>query len=108
MQKISMHELHQKLPRLGPRELILDVREPDEFREGHILGSKNIPVGEVGSRFEELKGYDRVYIHCRAGRRAQNAFFELEKKGLNNLVCIADSGMADWVAAGYETEKGAS
>ena len=90
---ISMHDLHNLLDKLGRNELILDVREPDEYKEGHIPGSKNIPHEEVGKHAEELKKYERIYIHCLAGKRSQIAFESLKKHGLNNLVCISNSGM---------------
>lgn len=100
-----MQELHARLAKLGKSEVVLDVREPEEFSEGHVPGSVNIPVGQVGQRFNELQKYERVYIHCRSGKRAQVAFHELTNKGLTNLVCIADGGMLDWQHAGYEIER---
>lgn len=105
--QISMRELHSHLSKLGEKEIILDVRGRDEFAEGHIRGAMNIPHDEVAQHVQELKRYERIYIHCHAGRRAQLAHGILEKHGLRNLVCISDGGMGDWISAGYETEKGA-
>jgi rhodanese-related sulfurtransferase len=102
---ISMHDLHELLEKLGKNELILDVREPDEYQEGHIPGSKNIPHEEVGKHTEELKKYDRIYIHCRSGKRSQMAFETLKNQGLKNLVCISNSGMKDWIQAGYKIQR---
>lgn len=106
-QHISMHDLHDRMKKLGQSEIILDVREPEEYSEGHIPGSLNIPVGIVGSRAEELKKYEKVYVHCRSGKRADMAMQVLESKGLKNLVCITDGGMLDWAAAGYPMDHGA-
>lgn len=107
MQTITMNELNERLGKLGKSELILDVREPDEYREAHVPGSRNIPLAEVGQHASELAKFERVYIHCRSGKRAQVAFAELESKGLKNLVCIAGGGMMDWVSAGFKFEQGA-
>lgn len=104
---ISMKALHERMSQLGKSEIVLDVRGPDEYAEAHVPGSLNIPHDQVASHAAKLKGYERVYIHCRSGKRAQIALAELEKQGLSNLVCISDGGMMDWVAAGYETVKGA-
>lgn len=100
--RITMKELHERLGKLGKNEIILDVRGPDEYAEGHVPGSINISHEEVGTRAGELKRFEKIYIHCRSGKRAQIAMAELEKHGFKNLVCIADGGMLDWAAAGYE------
>lgn len=104
---ISMNDLHQHLPLLGSDELILDVRTPEEYAEGHIPHSKNIPHEEVEKHASELKKFKAVYIHCRSGKRAQFAAQVLQRVGLTNLVCIGSSGMMDWTAAGFAVEKGA-
>ena len=102
---ISMKDLHSKLDKLGPNDLILDVRGTDEYSSGHIQGSRNIPHDQVGSFSEELKKYKKIYLHCQAGGRAGRATQALEKLGLTNIACISDSGMADWIAAGYPVVK---
>ena len=105
-ESISMLQLRDKLPTLGKNEVVLDVRGRDEFAEAHIKGALNIPHDEVGIHAAELKRYDKIYIHCRSGKRSQLATAELLKHGLTNLVCISDGGMMNWVEAGYETVKG--
>ncbi|MBF0278622.1 MAG: MBL fold metallo-hydrolase [SAR324 cluster bacterium] len=104
-QDFSMHELYEKWKKLGDRELILDNRTPEEFAEGHIPGSLNIPFGKEGENVETLKQYERVYIYCRSGRRAQTAFTNLSIEGLEHLVCISHTGMPDWINAGFPVEK---
>lgn len=105
MKEFSMSDLHLNYKKLGPQELILDVRRQDEFMEGHVPGSRNIPHEEVGRYAQELAKYQKIYIHCRSGKRAQVAREILEKCGLKNLVCISNGGMLDWESAGYEIEK---
>ncbi len=101
----SMKDLHTKLDKLGPGDLILDVREPDEYNAGHIRGSRNIPHLQVADHVEDLKKYKKIYLHCQAGRRAGKATEALIKLGLTNIVCISDSGMGDWIAAGFPIVK---
>lgn len=105
LQKISMTDLHEKLNKLSARELILDVRTPEEYSEGHIPGSRNIPFDEVEGHFAELQKLERVYIHCQAGKRAQMAAQTLIQKGLKNLVCVSSGGMGDWIEAGFPVQK---
>lgn len=103
--QISLKDFHAKHLELGSNDLILDVRNPDEFLEGHIKGAMNIPLPEVTKHVDTLKKYDHVYIHCKRGGRAQNAFTALAAAGLNNLVCIGDAGMEMWMNEGYPTER---
>lgn len=103
---ISIKDLHNRMSQLGKNEVILDVREKDEYAAAHIPGSINIPHQEAAKHADRLKKYDRVYIHCQAGRRAQIAASLLEQAGLTNLVCVSDGGMGDWIQEGYEVVKG--
>lgn len=105
MEQISMKTLYTKIAHLTADEVVLDVRTPEEFAEGHVPGSRNIPVDQVDRFVEELKKYKRVYIHCRSGGRATMASTILQAKGVKNLVCISGGGMPDWMAAGYPIER---
>lgn len=102
---LTMTEVNAMLNTLTPQDLLLDVREPEEFREGRVPGSRNIPLGVVGNHADELKDKQKVIIYCRSGRRAQVAWEELTGHGLNNLYCVADGGMLDWNQNGYPIEK---
>lgn len=102
---LSLKDFHDKHLKIGKNDIILDVRNPDEYREAHIKGAINYPVGELGQHLEELKKYDHIYIHCKRGGRAQNAYQFLAGSGLNNLICIADAGMDLWISEGYPIEK---
>lgn len=100
----SMNDLHKIWEKMGADELIVDNRTPEEFSESHVPGCQNIPLGTEDQKIEELKKYNRVYIYCRSGRRAQTAFTNLTIMGLNNLVCVSHSGMSDWIESGYPVE----
>lgn len=104
--KISFTDFYQAYKSLKPGEVVLDVRRPDEFEAAHIPKAINIPVDQVQDRAEELKKYDRVYVHCKRGGRAQKAFETLSNAGLENLACIYDGGMDHWLESGYPADKG--
>ncbi|MCB0379020.1 MAG: rhodanese-like domain-containing protein [Bdellovibrionales bacterium] len=99
MEKIK--DIYDKLP---AGEVILDVRTPEEYAEGHVPGSINIPHEEVTQHLDELKKYSVVHIHCRSGGRAGKAMAVLTNAGLTNLHCIDDSGMMHWMEKGYPVE----
>ena len=61
--------------------VILDVRTPGEFAEGHAEGALLIPVDELSSRVEEVPDDRPVLILCRSGRRAAAAFNILARSG---------------------------
>jgi rhodanese-related sulfurtransferase len=103
--QITLQDLYKKSTNLGSNDLILDVRNPDEFAAGHIENARNIPLPEVAQYVAELKKYDHVYIHCKRGGRAKTAFESLKNAGLNNIVCIFDAGMDAWIENGYPVKK---
>ena len=104
MKNISVDELHDLNSGMSEEDLILDVRTPEEFSEGHIPGARNHDHESVGSIADELKKYRNVYVHCKMGGRAQKAAAELEMAGLTNIVCVNQGGMHRWMEMGWETE----
>jgi rhodanese-related sulfurtransferase len=68
--------------------IILDVRRPDEFAEGHIPGAINIPNEEIGTdEIEELPDKSQlILVYCRSGRRSKEASEKLVKLGYTNIV----------------------
>jgi rhodanese-related sulfurtransferase len=99
---VDFYNQHEKM---GPNDVILDVRRPDEYSAGHMPKALNIPVDQLATRTEELKNFSKIFIHCKRGGRAKTAYETLSKLGLNNLVCIHDGGMDSWIENGYPVEK---
>ena len=102
---LTLREFHDTHLKLGKNDVILDVRNPDEYKDAHIQGAINYPVTIVSDYADELRKYDRVYIHCKRGGRAKTAFETLKNAGLNNLVCIHDAGMDAWIESGFAVER---
>jgi adenylyltransferase/sulfurtransferase len=64
---------------------VIDVREPDEYREFNI-GALLIPLSTVSARAEEIRRDKKVVVHCKMGGRSSKAVRELEDKfGFDNL-----------------------
>ena len=82
--------------------IILDVRRPDEFAEGHIPGAINIPNESIGNdEVAALPDKNRlIWVYCRSGRRSKEASSKLVKSGYTNIVEIG--GILDWTG---EIEK---
>ncbi len=60
---------------------LLDVRDPDEFAEGHAPGAVNIPLNELRSRWEEIPKEREIQVSCLSGQRAYYATRLLLQKG---------------------------
>ena len=70
---------------------IIDVREEDEFAEGHIKNAVNIPLSELRDRVDEIPEDEPVYLHCRSGQRSYNAIRALQGMGYENVYNISGS-----------------
>lgn len=63
---VQWHEIDQIVENGG---MLIDVREPEELRNGYINGSINIPLGDLRERLEELPKNQPIYINCQVGLR---------------------------------------
>lgn len=77
--------------------LVLDVRETEEYRQGHIRGSRHIPLGQLGAKAADLAAYkDKpVLVYCRSGNRSAAACNLLSKQGFEDLYNLA-GGILAW------------
>jgi len=86
--------------------LLIDVRQPVEYEEGHLPGSVLMPLDELESRrdelFRELYSGRKTIIYCRSGRRSMAAAIALCDLGLKNLY-ILEGGLNNW---NFKTLKG--
>jgi phage shock protein E len=71
--------------------VVLDVRTPGEYTEGHIPGAINIPHDQLAKRVEELANArdSDVVVYCRAGPRATEAIGVLQKQGFKRVYHLA-------------------
>lgn len=84
------------LSRLGikqitPRELagrkgmvLLDVRTPKEYSQGHIPGAVHVPLTDIGSRVKKLKKDKEIVVYCQSGNRSIWAIRRLIAMGYRN------------------------
>lgn len=88
------------------KALVVDVRTPAEFEQGHIPGARNIDF--FGPRFEkEISSLPRdipVLVYCRSGKRSAGAAEAMTEQGMANIIHMSQ-GMEAWEAAGLPVEK---
>ncbi|OKL37795.1 sulfurtransferase TusA family protein [Domibacillus mangrovi] len=92
--EISLDEFKEKVDK-NENLTVLDVREIEEYEEGHIEGAIHIPLGEVEQRAGELDKEDVIYVICHSGRRSELAAQTIAKKGFKQLFNVVP-GMRDW------------
>ena len=78
--------------------VVIDVREPVEWRHGHIDGARHIPLREVPQRRAEVPTDHQVLVVCKVGSRSARATGFLVQNGIDAV--NLDGGMLDWEAAG--------
>jgi adenylyltransferase/sulfurtransferase len=92
----------------GGEPLVLDVREQDEWDEGHLPKAIHIPRGNLESRIERAAP-DRsrpIVVYCAAGNRSAFAAKTLEELGYEDVVSLA-GGFTDWKRNGFPVELSA-
>jgi len=99
---LNVSELSEKLK--GDKQaVVLDVRQPEEYREGHIAGSKLIPLRELTKRVNELPKNKEIICVCASGSiltTVTNCGFELKLFG--NLVRLANDHPTSTYAREFE------
>lgn len=91
--EISADELAKRM-NADDKPLILDVRSPEEYKAGHLIGATLIPFKEISDRIAEL-GDDKsreIVVYCQSGRRAGIAEKTLRKAGFTNVLHLK----GDW------------
>lgn len=100
---ITAKELSEKLKTMK-RPLVIDVRQPEEYQVGHIIGAKLIPLGTLGQRMQELPKGKEIVCVCASGSRSSSAAKQLIKAGFT--VLDMRGGMMTWQRAGLPVKKG--
>lgn len=85
-QKKVLKTLTEEEFRAGYRKAqLIDVREPNEYEAGHILGARNIPMSQLKVRMKEIRPDKPVYLYCQNGIRSGRAAQTLSRKGYKEL-----------------------
>ena len=81
---------------------VLDVREDDEWAEGHVPTAHHIPLGQLESRIDEVEDGARVFVICRSGARSLRGADILFNNGID-AVSVA-GGTLGWIESGRAVE----
>ena len=88
------------------KAVVIDVREPAEFAQGHLVGARNIPLGELDAKLpNSVKNKATTLILvCRSGARSGSAMATAKKLGYAQAQSLA-GGVNAWTAAKLPLEK---
>lgn len=79
---------------------VLDTRDGEEFRSGHILSAINIPVDELEGRIGELEAFrsEPLIVYCKTGQRSARACNLLKNRGFTEIHKLT-GGILSWQGA---------
>jgi rhodanese-related sulfurtransferase len=103
-QGLSPQDMVQLMNR--EKAIVIDVCEPDEFARGHVIGSKNLPLGQLEDKLAQLvkSKSAQVVMVCQVGARSARAAATARKLGFENVKSLA-GGLKAWQAASMPVEK---
>jgi rhodanese-related sulfurtransferase len=108
---ITMEEFKVVVDKKGD-VVIIDVREPEEYKTGYVPGAINIPRGLAEFViWKKVAGYPdktdtgkKIYVYCKLGGRGFFTAKALKDAGFTNVTAVAMK-VEDWVKAGYPLER---
>lgn len=100
--KISPRELQQFISRESDSIVVVDVRDPEEFKEDHIPGAINLPLQNFAAGSGILDKDKTIVVYCNSGGRSYGAYKKLIKLGYKK---IFQAIYADWKGAGLQIES---
>ena len=102
-ERVSVPMLTEELESSNP-PVIIDVRSPQEWKDGHIPGSRNIPLSQLKQRLSEFPVDRTIVVHCAGGYRSAIAASLLHRHGTTDVMELA-GGIIAWEAANLPVEK---
>ena len=102
--EISVTALYEKTK--SKDVIIIDVRTPQEYTQGHLPKAQNIPLQELEKRMGELSAHKNkeLFLVCASGGRSHTATQTLLKNGFTKAQNVL-GGTRGWQAKGYPTDK---
>jgi rhodanese-related sulfurtransferase len=94
--EITPDELHERLEEDDVPQVV-DIRNPDEYAEGHIPGAINVPMGELPSRVGEIEWDDDVVVACPIGQSSIQA-----ARLIGSFEGVDDGASVRSMAGGYD------
>ena len=95
IQTIESSQLHQMLEGEKENPLLIDVRQPQEYKEGHIPGALLVPLGQLEYGHPSFSKEQTMVTYCRSGKRSMTAALILCKMGYSQVMSL-EGGILQW------------
>jgi rhodanese-related sulfurtransferase len=102
MREIEASQLAEKI---AAGFKVVDVREVDEYTDGHIPGAIHVPLQTVPDNLESFRSDQDVFVVCQVGGRSGKACQYLIDQGVTNVVNVA-GGTSGWILLGNGVHSG--
>lgn len=102
MREIEVSQLAEKI---AAGFKVVDVREVDEYTDGHIPGAIHVPLQTVPDNLESFRSEQDVFVVCQVGGRSGKACQYLIDQGITNVVNVA-GGTSGWILLGNGVNSG--
>ena len=103
-----MNDLEVDVDRLADASaagaVVIDVRQPEEYVNGHVAGAELIPMADVVARLDEIPTDQPVYVICQSGVRSLKAVQFLRAQGYD-ATSVA-GGTKAWLESGRDVARG--
>ncbi len=88
------------------KAIVIDVCEPDEFARGHVIGAKNLPLGQLDEKLAQVvkSKSTPIVMVCQVGARSARAAATARQLGFEQVHSLA-GGLQAWQAASMPVEK---
>ncbi len=95
VKSLNGKEFEEALKQSAKDAQLIDVREDNEFRQGRIVGAKNISVGQIGQKLDQIAKDKPVFVYCRSGMRSKQAAKILSRNGYSQIFNL-NGGIMAW------------
>lgn len=102
---VSVQEVNKAMD-IKEKVTIVDVRRPEEYKEGHLKNSILLTLDKIDAKaLQTLHDKDQLlYVYCRTGKRSAQAAAQLQQIGYTNVHSM-DGGIVAWQNSGFPIEK---
>lgn len=90
---VTVDELADRLAQ--DKQVLIDVREPDEYARGHVKGARNVPLGRLAGSLGKLDPQVDTYVICQSGRRSVTGAKLLTRAGFGHAYSVK-GGTSAW------------
>jgi hydroxyacylglutathione hydrolase len=99
-ERVDVAELHDRLAEVQ----VLDVREQDEWQDGHLPGAVHVPYHDIDGIPDGIDPARPVAVICSSGQRSAIAASLLARAGAAHPIHVADGGVGTWRDRGWPAE----